>query len=319
MSVDLPIKIAVSKASEKMKIEVIIFVASLFAIGCASTAPRLDSSQIRPWSNSLESEYPNDKSVIAHYKKGSYELSYLAARHTNTMDSDTMRLVQHLIEKEKINVLLIESIPHSSGESPQWFVEESKKGLTDAFVPGGESALAVALADQKRIPFFAGEPDHQDIYRGLKDRKYTDQDVIGFYTVRQIPQWVRQRENKNDLFKRKIPPYLKHYCKVFGIQDCPSMDETLKWYKSKLGHELSVDISNEETAPVLDGTLFTQKMSSEVGYIRDHFTLGIIEKLLQQYKKIAAVYGAGHFITLRKSFEASMGQPEFIEDIPRSR
>ena len=64
-----------------------------------------------------------------------------------------------------------------------------------------------------------GEPDHQDIYRGLKDRKYTDQDVIGFYTVRQIPQRVRERENKNDLFKRKIPPYLKHYCKVFGSKN----------------------------------------------------------------------------------------------------
>lgn len=301
-----------------MKIE-IVFIVSLFVIGCASLPPRLDSSQIRPWSNSLESEYPNEKSVIAHYKKGSFEVYYLAARHTTSMDSDTIRLVQYLFEKEKFNVLLIEPIPHSSGESPQWFVEESKKGLTDAFVPGGESALAVVLADQNRIPFFAGEPDHQDIYRELKDRKYTDQDIVGFYTVRQIPQWVRQKENKKDLLKRKIPPFLKHYCKVFGVQDCPTMDSTLKWYKSKLGHELSVDISNEETAPVSDGTLFTQKMSSEVGYIRDHFTLGVIEKLLQQYKKVAVVYGAGHFNTLRKSFEASMGLPVFKEDIQRSQ
>lgn len=257
--------------------------------------------------------------MIAHYKKGSYELFDLAARHVNSMDSDTMRLVQHLFEKEKFNVLLIESIPHSSGESPRWFVEESKKDLTDTFVRGGESALAVTLADQKKIPFFVGEPDHQDIYRGLKGQNYTDQDIIGFYTVRQIPQWVREKENKKDLFRRKIPPHLKHYCKVFGIEDCPSMEATLNWYKSKLGHELSADVSNEEVAPVSDGQLFTQKMSSQVGYIRDHFTLGIIEKLLHQYKKVAVIYGAGHFVTLRKSFEASMGQPEFIEDTRKSR
>lgn len=69
---------------------------------------------------------------------------------------------------------------------------------------------------KKKSPFFVREPDHQDIYRGLKGQNYTDQDIIGFYTVRQIPQWVREKENKKDLFKRKIPPHLKHYCKVFG-------------------------------------------------------------------------------------------------------
>ncbi len=32
------------------------------------------------------------------------------------------------------------------------------------------------------------------------------------------------------------------------------------------------------------------------------------------YKKVAVVYGAGHFLTLRKSFDASFGEPTFIED-----
>jgi hypothetical protein len=88
----------------------------------------------------------------------------------------------------------------------------------------------------------------------------------------------------------------------------------MKWYKAKVGYELVPDVSNEEVAPYSDGKLFTQKISSDVGFIRDHFTLNIIEQMIARYKKVAVVYGAGHFITLRKSFDASFGEPEFIED-----
>lgn len=252
--------------------------------------------------------------MIAHYKLGPYELFYLAARHTSSVDSDTMRLVQHLFEKEKFSVLLIEPIPYSSGESPMWFVEESKKGITDTFIPGGESALAVSIADKKKIPFFAGEPDHQTIYQELKTLGYTDQDIVGFYVIRQIPQWVRQKESITDLFSRKIPSFIDHYCKVFVIQDCPSLKTTKAWYKSKLGYDLTTDVSKMETAPLSDGKLFTQTLSSHVGYVRDHFTLNIIEKLLHQYKKVAVIYGASHFKTLRQSFDVSLGEPQFIED-----
>ncbi|MEN0059717.1 MAG: hypothetical protein AAGB31_12835 [Bdellovibrio sp.] len=285
----------------------------LFLTSCSSV-PKLDSQKIRPWSNSLGDEYPHEKAVIAHYQKNRIDLFYLASRHTNTIGDDTLNLVQTLFEKYNFNVLIIESIPYSSGESPKWFLDEAKNGKSDKFIKGGESALAVILADEKKIPFFAGEPDHQDIYRGLKERGYTDEDIIGFYTVRQIPQWVREKENKNGLLKRKIPPFVSHYCKLLSIQSCPTYVDVMSWYKNKIGHELVADVSNEEVAPYSDGTLFTQKISSDVGFIRDRFTLNIIEQMIHKYKKVAVVYGAGHFLTLRKSFDASFGEPVFIED-----
>ncbi len=296
----------------KMK-SIFLVLSSVFFISCA-TSPQLESQKIRQWTYALGNEYPNEKAVIAHYKKADIELFYLAARHTNTMGDDTLNLVKKLFETYQFNVLIIESIPYSFGESPKWFVEDAKKGKSDTFIQGGESALAVIYADSKKIPFFAGEPDHRDIYKGLKERGYTDEDVVGFYTLRQIPQWIREKENKKDLLKRKIPSYVSHYCKVFGISTCPSYDDVIKWYKTKLGRDLVPDVSNEEVAPYADGELYTQKMSSNVGFIRDHFTLKIIEQMIKKYKKVAVVYGAGHFLTLRKSFDASFGEPTFIED-----
>lgn len=292
---------------------ILILAVLLSLTSCAPFKPKLDPEKIRPWSDELSKEYPRERPVIAHYKRDNYELFYLAARHTNTMGEDTLNLVQTLYDKFKFNVLIIESLPHSVGESPKWFVEEAKAGRTAKFIKGGESALSVILASNKKIPFFAGEPDHQDIYRGLKDKGYTDIDVLSFYTVRQIPQWVREQNDKSTLFHKKIPSFLTNYCKTFSVQNCPSTVDVMKWYKDKIGYELTPDVSNEEVAPIKDGTLYTQKMSAEIGHIRDHFTLNIIEQMLLRYERVAVVYGASHFSTLRRSFEKSFGLSTFVE------
>lgn len=292
---------------------VLFLVLPMLFVAC-STTPKLDSRKIRPWSNALTKESPNQKAVIAHYSKDGFELFYLAARHTNTLGEDTLNLVQTLFDKYRFDVLIIESIPHSSGKSPIWFVDEAKKGRSATFVKGGESALAAVLADEKKILFYGGEPDHRDIYNQLKSKGYSDRDIISFYTIRQVPQWVREHENKQDLLQRKTPKFAGHYCKLFSISSCPTYADIVTWYKDKLGHELLPDMSNEEIAPYSDGSLFTQEMSSDVGYVRDRFTLSVIEKMLQRHRRVAVVYGAGHFITLRKSFDASFGEPKFIED-----
>ncbi len=296
-----------------MKVQFIYPLVFLAMAACASN-PKLDPKHIRPWSTNLGTEYPNKQSVIARYNKNNHGLFYLAARHTNTIGEDTLNLVETLFKDYQFDVLLIESIPYTSGESPKWYVEEAKRGKTAQFIQGGESAFAALLADTKKIPFFAGEPDHQDIYNRLKAKGYSDEDVIGFYTIRQIPQWVRQQEKKEGLLQRKIPSFVAYHCKIFSVTKCPTYDQILNWYQAKLGHKLTVNISNEETAPISDGLLFTQKISSEVGFIRDRFTLSIIEKLFHKYKRVAVIYGAGHFITLRKSFDQTFGEPTFIED-----
>lgn len=261
-------------------------------------------------------EYPQEKSVIAHYKKGEYELLYLAARHTNTLADPTMKLVETLFERFKFRVLLIESIPFASGESPAWFLKDARAGRSQNFIKGGEGSLAVILADQNRIPFFAGEPDHEDIYLGLKSKGYSDLDFIAFYVARQIPQWVREQEPEKDLLERKIPKFTSYYCQLLKLSRCPDRMEIMDWYKLKNGQNLTLNISNEHVAPYETGELFTQRISAEIGKIRDRFTLKVIEQLLRKYKRVAVVYGAGHFLTLRQSFDSQFGVPSFLEEKP---
>lgn len=75
----------------------------------------------------------------------------------------------------------------------------------------------------------------------------------------------------------------------------------------------TADVHNEVVAPYSDGKLYTQKISTEIGFIRDRFTLKIIEAMLLKYEKVAVVSGAGHFLALRKSFDAFFGEPVFTE------
>lgn len=290
-------------------IEIVLIL--LFLSGCISK-PLLNSSKIRQWSSQLKNDFPGEEPGLAIYNKGNYQLYYLAAKHENELSSPTLKFVEQLFKKFKFNVLLIESIPHSSGESPKWFLEESKKGLKSDFILGGESAWGAIHADKKQIPFFAGEPNHQDIYHYLKKNSYSDLDVIGFYTARQIPQWVREKGEINGLIERRGPPFISNYCRLFILQNCPSLDEVKGWYQNKTGQIMSVEISNNDVGPEHDGKLYTQKIASAVGDYRDKFTLNIIEELLKKYKRVAVIYGAGHFMTLRKSFDSALGEPQLF-------
>ena len=173
----------------------IVFCVILFTtpviFGCA-TAPRLDGSKIRAWSTSLENEYPQEKAIVAHYHAGEYDLYDVAAHHTNKFGTETFNLLEEIFNKPDFNVLLIEPIAYFYGQSPKWLIDEAQKGRKSDFIAGGESSLAVLLATEKGIPFFGGEPEHVEIYRQLKKRGYSDEDVLGFYVVRQVPQMVKR-------------------------------------------------------------------------------------------------------------------------------
>jgi hypothetical protein len=290
-----------------------LLVLSCLGAGACVSAPKFDAREIRSWSTELDKEYPQHRAVIANYQKPPYQLFYLAARHTNTFDSDTLRLVQKLFQ-ENFDVLIVESIPYASGVSPIWLLEDAQKGKQRDFIAGGESALAVILAHEKKIPFFGGEPDHKDIYQALKARGYSDVDIIGFILVRQVPQWVREREEPANLIERKGPQFVSNYCRLFSLTNCPSLKELKVWYRGQMGRDLSADVSNEEVTRLKEGKLLTQKISSDIGFIRDHFTLNLIEQMLRTYKRVAVIYGAGHLITLRHAFDKEFGTPQFIED-----
>ncbi len=286
----------------------LVFV-SAFISGCSS-APKFNESLVRPWKTELNKESPSKKPFIAHFKRGSYELYYLAAHHANDPKSETHYLLNELFQRFRPKFLVVEPIPNSEGESPDWFLRESKKGMKKNIVVGGESSVAAVLADERKIPFAGGEIEHREIYEKLRRHGFSQEDVLGFYLVRQIPQWVRQKESGKDLIDIKAPPFIAHYCKTFGIETgvCPSVSKIKDWYRSDSGKNLGSSIDPEEVAPIDGSPLFTHRISSAIGSIRDRYTLMLIERYLLKYQQVAVVYGRSHYLTLRDGIEAGMGR-----------
>ncbi|MGE4234350.1 MAG: hypothetical protein AB7F43_13565 [Bacteriovoracia bacterium] len=288
-------------------IQLIYLIALFFSLITNAADIEFDPSLVRPWRNTLESESLLKDPYIAHHKNNPHELFYLASHHQTELKSKTILLVKKLFRTPTFKAVIIESIPFASGESPRWFIEDAKQNLKSTYIKGGESSMAAILANTHSIPLFGGELDHKDIYDALKTLKYSDLDIVGFYLARQIPQWIREKEEKKGLLKRKAPKFLSYYCKKFGINSCPRLSQIQAWYQSKNKSKLTSNVTTEQTAPFSDGKLFTQKISSDLGKIRDRFTLSLIQSLLNQYKSIAVIYGESHYLTLKKSLDQQLG------------
>lgn len=291
--------------------KIVLLLVSLILQGCTS-APKLNPNLVRPWATELNKEAHSEEAYIAHHKKGEYELFYLAAHHSNDPKSETHQLVKKLFQYD-FNFLVIEGFPTSRGINPEAYIEQSKKGSSEKIVLGGEGAVAALLAVDKGIPFQGGEPDHELLYSELLKQGFTRLDFLGFYLIRQIPQWVRQSENKITLLKSKAPEFLSRYCKrlEIAVSDCPALAEISAWYEKHTKKKLTVDIDTEEVAPLSNSSLHTHKISAAIGAIRDRYTLAIVEALIEQHKRVAVVYGASHYLTLKKSFETSLGAADF--------
>lgn len=284
----------------------------IFVFGC-TTKPKLDSNLTRSWSNTLSHDEPFRDPYVAEFSSGSYKLIYLAAHHENKTNSKTFKLVKRLIENQPIQAIIIEPIPFAEGINPQFYIDYARKGFKDNFVEGGESAWAVLKAQEKSIPFFGGEPTHQMIFDGLTQAGYSELDIIGFFLIRQIPQWKRQKQTDLINLEEFAPDYIKNSCGRTRVQKCPTFLEVKKWYKDANNKDLTALVSTEDAAPYLDSPILTQRISGMIGTIRDKYTVGVIEKILVEYKTVLVVYGASHFMTTSPAFIKVLGHPHLFQ------
>lgn len=272
----------------------------------ANVPPTFDTGLITPYNNvpTKKPIYP----IISHHQKEEFELFYLGARHENDLKSTTNKLVDKLFKDYQFDAVIIEPFSYSVGESPAWFLQESREGMTETTIPGGEMALASIRASDKGIPFFGGEINQKETYQALKAKNYTDEDIVGYHLARVIPQWNRDNELKSS-FDQKASNYILSKCKSFGIEQstCPELDKLKIWYKNKTTKELGPEVKVVDIAPDFQSPLFLQKLSAENDIIRNEFTLKVIEDLLRKYKRVAVVYGGAHYTSLKKSIEVSMG------------
>lgn len=298
-----------------MKCTLFALIATVPLVSCTHMKPTLENSirlnpaLVIPYSYEAEKNLPFEEPYLAHFSKNGFDLYFVAAHHATSTNSKTFSLIRKVFSLFQLHSAIIEGYPNVEGESPSSFIEEIKRTSTAQKYKWGESAFTAQMAWAHGIPFIGAEPTDKEVFLEVRRNAYTLNDFLGFYFVRQIPQYHRQGEMANIMtlfnsfmFEIHKELGLLHY-KGFEFSDF------LKWYSEKNGQTFDHEkIDSETSAPLKDGRLFTQRISHVVGLARDRYIVEVISKQLRKHHKVLVVFGKSHLAQEQIAIETAMGR-----------
>jgi NADPH-dependent 7-cyano-7-deazaguanine reductase QueF-like protein len=298
-----------------LKVTKVIRYATVVAtISCSHGALTPDLSLVQPYSYDLEHKEPYaEQPFLSHFKKGNKNIVYIAARHQNTVDSKTFKLIDKGFDDFRVNCVILEGVEFSIGESPESLLKNYKLSNDGVFYKWGETSYTAIKASEIGVPFIGAEPDEGYILKTMIGKGYKIEDVFFFYFVRQLPQYERNMalETKSlpELFHELMEQYIKKNSLNLLESKRLSFEVFLNWYKQK-NHKVFnfQSFDPEEAAPLSDGVYFTQRVSSEIGLIRDRHIVQVICNTLIKYDCVLVVFGKSHLATQRNFIETMMGK-----------
>lgn len=288
-------------------IKINIFLLLSLLCSC-QTLPRISANLnlISDYSYEAQRKESFKSPYVSTYIKQQKTLKYLAAEHQNNIESETFKTVKTVIEDFKPDVMILEGFTDESGML-RHSLECEKEGVQKC----GESEYAITLGQKLDIKFTAGEPSEFQILERLLKLGYTTDDLIGFYLVRQIPQWRRH----GDLNPQHIDKQIEREGKRIQKSDLKvnpgyTWKQFTEWYEKNLGKKFNLDtISTKDLAPqISENPTFLNIISREVDVVRERSIILKIEAMLNKYDKVLVIYGSGHLVKHREVLRDMLGE-----------
>jgi hypothetical protein len=276
--------------------------------------PRISANinLISDYSYEAQKKEPFEEPYVSTYIKQQKILKFLAADHENNIESKTFKTVKALIEDFKPDMMILEGFTDDES-SMSGMIRHSLKCEKEDFQKCGENTYAIILGQKNNIKFTPGEPSEFQIQQSLLKLGYTADDLIGFYIVRQIPQWLRQKNLKPQNIDVQIEQE-GHWIQKedFKIKADYSWKHFNDWYEKNLGKKFDLGkITTEDTAPQISkNPTFLNKISREVGLVRERSIVLKIESMLNNNDKVLVIYGGGHLVKERKVLRDMLGDPK---------
>jgi hypothetical protein len=298
-----------------MRLSLANFAALFLTFSCATPQFIAAPQKLQPWTAALRDQQP-DSAFAVVYRVGARHLVFIGAQHENQNDSPTFRMIRDGYAVFQFETVIAEGFPTSWGPNPDRifdYVLKSKIG-PDGFVEGGETVPTVLGAKQQAARLFGGEPDDLEIKRLVAVDGISDQDLLGFYVLRNIPQWVGEREIKDaaDPRLRSLveAALARQRARLQGpAATLPDFGAWLSWYETTNGKPLSATFDTEEVGPLADGRYATNKIAYAVSKARDTYLHRLIVEHLNARKSLLVVFGGSHLIIHRTALDAVLGKP----------
>jgi hypothetical protein len=217
-----------------------------------------------------------------------------------------------------IHSVLVEGVQQSRGPNNerlmQWVASQSRReGRQD----GGELVQAVQGALAEGAVVWGGEPDDAQIRDALASQGLSSDDVLGFYTLRTVPQWLHERQiasPDDERTRTLIDAELAHNRERLGLPATilPDYAAWSEWYARTNGKVFGATFELEETGPLADGRFASNRIAAAISRSRDAFLIHAIAERLNAGENLLVVFGGSHLMILRPSLDAMLGQPCYV-------
>ena len=164
---------------------------------------------------------------------------------------------------------------------------------------------------------WGGEPDDSQIRDSLTSQGMSTEDVLGFYTLRTVPQWLREQKiaSADDAHTHTlIDAELAHNRERLALPATilPSYAAWAEWYERTNGKAFGTTFELEEGGPLADGRYGSNRIAAAISRSRDAFLLDAIAERLNAGESVLVVFGASHLMILRPALDAMLGQPCYV-------
>lgn len=297
----------------------------LLISGCATLPLRPAPERLQPWTTSLRDRQPEDAFAVV-YKIGSRRLVFVAAKHANREDSLTFRLIRDAYAAYAFDSVIAEGFATSRGPNPpRIFQYASENGpRADGFVEAGETVPTVLGARQEGATLWGGEPDDAVVKASLLARRFAAEDLLGFYVLRNIPQWIGERRIDHAGDPRLEPLVAEALARNRAALELPAavlpgFAEWAAWYEALNRKRIDASFATEEVGPLADGRFGTNRIAYAISRARDAYLHDLIVTHLNARENVLVVFGASHLMIHQPALDAVLGRPCYVgADLARS-
>lgn len=281
-------------------------------LAAAGTKKYTFDASLVDWGPDVEAREEFRFPFAAKYDDGKKRLTYVAGNHTTGMGPN-LKTVKAMFDELRPQAVLVEGM---RTEGDFWYrrigVEDfAKNGFKDTT----ESPYAMWLAAQKGIPGRGGEPTDRMVLAEARKRGFSEEDVLGFFTVRMVPSWRRDGAIPDEKSQRaKATEELADDRRRLGAKARFDYQALLKWYARQgaavpLGEARYQDMGPEAG----EGATRLQRLSFAVDQACQARFNAQLENLLGRFDRVLVVYGGSHLSRERRMLERVLGAPHDVK------
>lgn len=276
-----------------------------------------DPDALTPFTTALRDAQPPD-AFFAVYAVNDRHLIFQGARHSVRTDSQTFRLIYESYEHFDIDTVIVEGCPYNWGPDPERLLDYvSERVAQDGFQEGGETVPAVRGAERVGATVFCGEADDAQIRRRVLAAGFSDEDLLGFYTLRSIPQWMREERVSgadDPAVMTLIEADLRRNRERLGLEDTlfPDFEAWRRWYEATNLKAFGSDFQLAETGPLADGVYGSNAVAAAISRARAAFLQERVADHLNAGESLMVVYGLSHLMIHRAALDRMLGSPCYV-------